>query len=95
MAFSSGDYIAIAVGCITAIKWLVEGFFKKSGTDEEKVTALRLDFERDKAAGAERDINYAAALARIERSVNNVQAQIRMISTGSANKRLRITDEDS
>lgn len=92
MSFSSGDYIAIAIGAVSALRWMVDAFFKKADTDEEKLNALRLDFEKEKAATIEKDKSKEASLVRIERGLNNLQAQFRMLVTGSANKRMKITD---
>lgn len=92
MSFSSGDYIAIALGAAALLRWVVDAFFKKADTDEEKLNTLRLDFEIEKSANLEKSKNSAAALARIERSVNNLQAQFRALVTGSANRRLEIKD---
>lgn len=95
MSFSSGDYIAIAVGSIATLRWMVDAFFKKADTDEEKLNVLRLDFEKEKAANAATAIANAATMARIERGLNNIQAQFRMLVNGSSNKRLKITDLDA
>lgn len=97
MVFSSGDLIAILLGSISALRWLADIFFKKSDTSEEKINALRLDFEIEKAANGEIIKNTEALLAKQDRSLNNVQAQLRMLVSGGSNRRLQISsiDEDS
>jgi hypothetical protein len=94
MSFSSGDYVAIVIGAAAVLRWVIDAFFKKAGTDEEKLIALRLDFEREKAANAEIIKTTFESLKRQERSLNNLQAQFRMMVTGGANRRLEIRNLD-
>jgi hypothetical protein len=97
MVFSSGDLIAILLGSISAVRWLADIFFKKTDDSEEKINALRLDFEREKAANGEIIKTVFESLKRQERSLNNLQSQFRMLVTGGGNRRLEIrqVDEES
>lgn len=92
MTFSSGDWVAIAFGSVALIRWLFEKYLDKSENDEDKITQMRLDFETYKAGAAEREKNYTDGISRIERSVRNLQAQIRMVVTGGSNKNIEIRD---
>lgn len=92
MSFSSGDWVAIAFGSVALIRWLFEKYLDKSETDEEKLNKMRLDFETYKAGAAEREKNYADGISRIERSVRNLQSQIRMVVSGGSNKSLEIRE---
>lgn len=92
MTFSSGDWVAIAFGSVALIRWLFEKYLDQSSSDEDKITQMRLDFETYKAGAAEREKNYTDGISRIERSVRNLQSQIRMVVSGGSNKSIEIRD---
>jgi septation ring formation regulator EzrA len=92
MTFSSGDWVAIAFGSIALVRWLFEKYLDKSETEEEKVATLRLDYEKYISGAAERERSLFESVKRIERSVSNLQSQLRLYVSGGSNKSLEIRD---
>lgn len=91
MQFSSGDLIAIFIGSTAALRWLLEKYFSKNETDEDKVRRLEMAFEVYKSAAVEREKSMNTTLSRIERSVSNMQRQMGLLVSGGGNKFFEIT----
>lgn len=94
MSFSSGDWIAIVVGSIAALRWLVEKVLNQTESDDERYARLELDYEKFKAARVEIDKATAESLRRLERGVGNLQSQLRLAVTGGGNKFFEIAPSD-
>lgn len=90
MLFSSGDYIAIAIGSIAAIRWIIEKYFTRSENDESKLQRLELAFETYKAGAFEREKAFTESILRIERGIASLQSQLRLIVSDGANNAIEI-----
>lgn len=97
MHFTSGDIVALLVGCIGAFKWGLEIFIRWFGSssrhdhdDEIKLIQVKSDLEVHKAEDRQEFTWIKASLERIERKVEHLQSQMRFVASGANDKIIEI-----
>jgi len=91
--FSTGDIIACVIGGFALLRWLIDWIRKRGesqttymDSEEHKLGQLRTDFDVHKAEDAQQFTWIKDSLQRIERRVENLQSQMRFLSTGTNNQ---------
>lgn len=104
MHFSSGDWVAVAVGTVGIGKWILDivvHYTDRAGdqtsTDQGKFTQLLSDFSAHKAEDRtefkwikEALGEVKESIEKVERKVDTVQSQIRFVAAGANNKPMQM-----